>query len=162
MKAATPTAAVEFDGTAVTITRLGFGKQGRGVKTIPLSSIGSVQLRPPSAFTIMGDGVWSVSVAGEVQSSTSHRGRGAAKDAAKYDENSVVIGNVHVKAFQALTDAINAAKAQGATPTVAAAPVDTDREAVIAQIRQLGSMHHRGSVDDATFIRELHELLPRL
>lgn len=150
----------------VTITRNSFGAQGRGVKSIPLASIGSVQLRRPSAMSIVGDGVWSISVAGEVQSSSSKRGRGSAKDAARHDENSVVIGSGHVKAFQALTDAINAAKAQGSMPAApvvpVAAPVNAEREAVIAQLRQLGSMHHRGALDDQTFIKELHALLPRL
>lgn len=44
----------------------------------------------------------------------------------------------------------------------AAPPVNAAREDVISQLRQLGSMHHRGTLDDATFIKELHELLPRL
>lgn len=157
IKASTPAALVEFDGTTVKITRTGLGRQGRGVKTIPLSSIGAVQLRPPSPFRVTGNGVWSISVTGEVQSSEARWSRASAKDAAKHDENSVIIGTGHVKAFQALTDAINAAKA-GDTPGSHPAPMGD----VPAQLRQLGAMHHRGAIDDATFIRELHELLPRL
>lgn len=157
---------VEFDGQMVTITRNAFGAQGRGVKSIPLSSIGSVQLRRPSAMAIVGDGVWSISVAGEVQSSSSKRGRGVAKKAAREDENSVVIGPGHVKAFQALTDEINAAKARGSMPAVpvapVAAPVNAEREAVIAQLRQLGSMHHQGVIEDRAILDHLHSLLPRL
>lgn len=164
MEIKTLNAVVRFDGSAVMIERDMFTKQGAGVKVIPVDSIGSVQLRPPSPMSLIGDGVWSVSVAGEVQSSASKRGRGKAKDAAKHDENSVVFGRQHLKQFQALTDAINEARVgPRTTPVVAAAPVvDTAREAVIAQLRQLGSMHHDGAIDDRTFIDRLHTLLPRL
>lgn len=167
MKASTATVSVEFDGQVVTITRSVLSGQGRGSKTIHLSQIGAVQLRAPSVTAIQGDGVWSVSVMGEVQSSDSRRGRGAARKDARGDENSVVIGRGHVKAFQALTDEINAAKAgvgqQAApAPTPAAPAPNLDREGVIAQLRQLGRMHHEGQVSDEVFIGQMHQLLPRL
>jgi len=156
-----------FDGQTLTIARGGFSRQGRGRKVIPLSAIGAVQLRPPSFGAIVGDGAWSVSVAGEVQSSESRRGRGKARRAGRYDENTILVGPGHVKAFEALTAEINAAKAAPPAPVVvqapeSPAPVDQGREAVIAQLRNLGAMHHRGSIDDETFIREAHSLLPRL
>lgn len=152
-----------FDGQMLTIRRGMIGNQARGEKVIPLASIGAVQMRKPSFGALMADGVWSVSVLGEMQSSTSKRGRGQARKESRSDENSIIIKPGQVGEFQALTDAINAAKAGGGAPVVQATPVvDQDREAVIAQLRQLGSMHHRGALDDQAFIRELHELLPRL
>jgi hypothetical protein len=155
---------VSFDGSTVTITRdgvLGRMTQGRGSKTIPVSAIGAVQFRPP---TLTVNGTWSLSISGEVQSSTSARGRKAVSKVARDDENAVVVRHGQVKAFEALTAAINAARAGGGIvqPAPVAAPVDQGREALIAQLRQLGSMHHSGSIDDATFIREMHGLLPRL
>ena len=156
-----------FDGQTLTITRAGFARQGRGEKVIPLQAIGAVQLRKPSFGAIVGDGAWSVSVSGEVQSSESRRGRGNARRQGRFDENTILVGPGHVKAFEALTAEINAAKAAPPAPVVVQAPTapvpaDQGREAVIAQLRNLGSMHHRGVIDDATFIREAHSLLPRL
>ena len=173
---------VEFDGQALTIRRGGFAGQGRGEKVIPLSAIGAVQLRKPSFGAIVGDGAWSVSVMGEMQSSESRRGRGNARRQGKYDENTILIGPGHVKAFEALTAEINAAKAappapvvvQAPAPAVAPAPAPAPTPApvapsggdgvgeVVAQLRGLGEMHHRGAIDDATFIREAHILLPKL
>lgn len=143
------------------------GNQARGEKVIPLASIGAVQIRKPSFGALMADGVWSVSVLGEMQSSTSKRGRGHARKESRGDENSIIIKPSQMAAFQSLTDEINAAKAGAArspapAPAPAAPVIDQGREALIAQIRQLGSMHHSGSIDDATFIREMHGLLPRL
>lgn len=154
-----------FDGRMLTIRRGMIGNQARGEKNIPLGSIGAVQMRKPSFGAVMADGAWSVSVLGEMQSSTSGRGRGQARKESRGDENSIIFRPTQAGAFQKLTDAINAAKAGGAMPPapVQAAPmVDQSREAVIAQLRHLGSMHHSGAIDDATFIRELHGLLPQL
>lgn len=149
-----------FDGQLLTIRRGFIGTQAKGDKTIPLASIGAVQIRKPSAMALMADGVWSVSVLGEVQASTARRGIGKGRKESLDDENSIVIGPKHLATFQALTDAINAAKSGASAPT--AAVVDQAREAIIAQLQQLGAMHHRGAIDDGTFIRELHQLLPRL
>ena len=33
---------------------------------------------------------------------------------------------------------------------------------VVAQLRGVGEMHHRGVLDDEAFIREMHRLLPML
>lgn len=154
-----------FDGQMLTIRRGMIGNQARGQKAIPLASIGAVQIRKPSFGALMADGVWSVSVLGEIQSSSSARGRGHARKESKDDENSIIIKPSQMATFQQLTDAINAAKAGGARPPapVPAQPVvDLGREALIAQLRQLGSMHYSGSIDDATFIREIHGLLPKL
>ena len=154
-----------FDGQTLTITRAGFSRQGRGEKVIPLQAIGAVQLRRPSFGAIVGDGAWSVSVAGEVQSSESRRGRGNARRQGRFDENTILVGPGHVKAFEALTAEINAAKAAPPAPVVVQAPapdVPAVSGDVAAQLRNLGAMHHRGSIDDATFIAELHQLLPRL
>lgn len=159
-----------LDGHMLTITRdgvLGMMTQGRNEKAIPVASIGAVQFRPP---TLTANGVWSVSVVGEVQSSTNTRGRRAVSKVARGDENSIIVRHGQQGAFKALTDAINAAKAAPMAPVVVQAPsqqqagpvVDMDREAVIAQVRQMGDMHYRGVIDDATFIREMHALLPRL
>lgn len=154
---------VSFDGSMVTITRdgvLGRMTQGKGTKSIPLAAIGAVQFRPP---TLTANGTWSLSISGESQSSRAIRGVRATSKVARDDENTVIVRSGQVKAFEALTAEINAARAAGPAPAAPSAPaVDQDREAVIAQLRQLGSMHHSGSIDDATFIREMHGLLPKL
>ena len=156
-----------FDGQVLTITRdgvLGMMTQGRNSKQIPVASIGAVQYRPPTMAT---NGVWSVSVVGEVQSSKSVRGRKAISRVAREDENSIIVRPGQGGAFKALGDAINAAKAAPPAPVVVQAPapaadVSSVSGDVAAQLRSLGAMHHRGSIDDATFIAELHQLLPRL
>lgn len=159
-----------FDGQMLTIRRGFISNQAKGEKSIPLASIGAVQMRKPSFGALMADGVWSVSVLGEMQSSTSKRGRGHARKESRDDENSIIVKPGQMAAFQRLTDEINAAKAgttlpgpsAPAAPVMAAPMMDQGREALITQLRQLGSMHHSGSIDDATFIREMHTLLPRL
>ena len=167
-----------FDGQTLTIMRGGFSRQGRSEKVIPLHAIGAAQLRKPSFGAIVGDGAWSVSVMGEMQSSESRRGRGNARRQGKYDENTILIGPGHVKAFEALTAEINAAKAAPPAPVVvqapapAVAPAPTPAPAmplggdgvgeVVAQLRGVGEMHHRGVLDDEAFIREMHRLLPLL
>lgn len=161
-----------FDGQTLTITRAGFSRQGRSEKVIPLHAIGAAQLRKPSFGAIVGDGAWSVSVMGEVQSSESRRGRGNARRQGRYDENTILIGPGHVKAFEALTAEINAAKAAPPPPVVVQAPAPTPAPVapsggdgvgeVVAQLRGVGEMHHRGVLDDEAFIREMHRLLPLL
>ena len=167
---------VEFDGQTLTIRRGGFAGQGRGEKVIPLSAIGAVQLRKPSFGLASTDGAWSVSVMGEAQSSESRRGRGNARKQGRFDENTIILGSWHVKAFEALTAEINAAKAAPPAPVVVQAPAPAPAPTpappapsggdgvgeVVAQLRGLGEMHHRGGIDDATFIREAHILLPKL
>ena len=158
-----------FDGQALTITRngvLGMMTQGRNEKVIPLSAIGAVQYRPPTLAT---NGVWSVSVVGEVQSSKNARGMRAVAKVARDDENSIIVRHGQGAAFKALGEAINAARV---APAPAVAPAPTPAPAVpsgggvsgevAAQLRGLGAMHHRGAIDDEAFIRELHQLLPRL
>ena len=167
-----------FDGQTLTIMRGGFSRQGRSEKVIPLHAIGAAQLRKPSFGAIVGDGAWSVSVMGEMQSSESRRGRGNARRQGKYDENTILIGPGHVKAFEALTAEINAAKAAPPAPVVVQAPAPAVAPApapapavplggdgvgeVVAQLRGVGEMHHRGVLDDEAFIREMHRLLPML
>ena len=165
-----------FDGQTLTIMRGGFSRQGRSEKVIPLHAIGAVQLRKPSFGAIVGDGAWSVSVMGEMQSSESRRGRGNARRQGKYDENTILIGPGHVKVFEALTAEINAAKAAPPAPVVVQAPAPTPAPTpapvapsggdgvgeVVAQLRGVGEMHHRGVLDDEAFIREMHRLLPML
>ena len=156
-----------LDGQVLTITRdgvMGVMTQGRNSKQIPVASIGAVQYRPP---TLTANGVWSVSVVGEVQSSTNTRGRRAVSRVAREDENSIVVRHGQGAAFKALGEAINAAKAAPMPPVVVQAPAPTAEAPgvsgdVAAQLRNLGAMHHRGAIDDATFIAELHQLLPRL
>ena len=162
-----------FDGQALTITRngaLGMMTQGRNEKVIPLSAIGAVQYRPPTLAT---NGVWSVSVVGEVQSSKNARGMRAVAKVARDDENSIIVRHGQSGAFKALGEAINAARVAPA-PAVAPAPTPAPTPApaalsggdgvgeVVAQLRGLGEMHHLGAIDDATFIREAHILLPKL
>ena len=157
-----------FDGATLTISRKGFfgwATQGKGEKQIPLAALGSVQYQPP---TMSGNGVWSVSVVGEVQSSSRvGRGMNAKARAAQGDENSIIVRPGQGGAFKALGEAINAAKAAPPAPVVVQAPAPAADVSgvsgdVAAQLRNLGAMHHRGSIDDATFIAELHQLLPRL
>lgn len=150
-----------FDGQMLTIKRGMIGNQARGEKSIPLSAIGAVQMRKPSFGALMADGVWSVSVAGEVQSSVSQRGRGHGRDA-RMDENSIIFKPSQGEAFRVLTEGINAAKAGGSVPQQQAPGVNLDREGIIAQLRQAGAMHHRGALTDEAFIQAMHELLPRL
>ena len=150
-----------LDGQVLTITRdgvMGVLTQGKGVKSIPVGSIGAVQYRPP---TLTANGVWSVSVVGEVQSSTNARGRRAVSRVAREDENSIIVRPGQGAAFKALGEAINAAKVAPSAPAPVAAPAGPSGD-VAAQLRNLGAMHHRGAIDDATFIAELHQLLPRL
>ena len=167
-----------FDGQTLTIRRGGFSRQGRSEKVIPLHAIGAAQLRKPSFGAIVGDGAWSVSVMGEMQSSESRRGRGNARRQGKYDENTILIGPGHVKAFEALTAEINAAKAAPPAPVVVQAPAPAVAPApapapavpsggdgvgeVVAQLRGLGAMHWKGRLSDEDFIASIHELLPRL
>lgn len=167
---------VEFDGQTLTIRRGGFAGQGRGEKVIPLSAIGAVQLRKPSFGAIVGDGAWPVSVMGEMQSSESRRGRGNARRQGKYDEDTILIGPGHVKAFEALTAEINAAKSAPPAPVVVQAPAPAPAPSparavpsggdgvgeVVAQLRGVGEMHHRGVLADEAFIREMRRLLPML
>ena len=158
MEATGANGSVTFDGQTVVIRRdKGAGKrlQGKGEKSIPVTAISAVQLQPPG---LQGHGVWQLSLSGESAANVRHGFASANK--LMRDENTILFGNRAKPAFEAITQAIQSARAGGAPAP--AAPVDSDREAVIAQLRQLGAMHHRGSVDDATFIRELHELLPRL
>ena len=115
---------------------------------------------------------------GEMQSSESRRGRGNARRQGKYDENTILIGPGHVKAFEALTAEINAAKAAPPAPVVVQAPAPAVAPApapapavpsggdgvgeVVAQLRALGAMHWKGRLSDEDFIASIHELLPRL
>ena len=154
-----------FDGATLTISRKGFfgwATQGKGEKQIPLAALGSVQYQPP---TMSGNGVWSVSVVGEVQSSSRvGRGMNAKARAAQGDENSIIVRPGQGGAFKALGAAIAEAKARAMSPAPApamAGPAGPSGD-VAAQLRNLGSMHHRGAIDDATFIREMHTLLPQL
>ena len=162
-----------FDGQALTITRngvLGMMTQGRNEKVIPLSAIGAVQFRPPTLTT---NGVWSVSVVGEVQSSTNVRGRKAVSKVAREDENSIIVRHGQSGAFKALGEAINAARmAPPSAPAPAPAPAPTPALVapsggdgvgeVVAQLRALGAMHWKGRLSDEDFIASIHELLPRL
>ena len=84
---------------------MGRASQGRGSKVIPLSAVGAVQFQPPTFFS--GTGVWSVSVAGEVQSSKARR---SMKDLMG-DENSVVVRRGQAAEFEALSAAVNEALA---------------------------------------------------
>src|SRR5690606_18169239 len=98
--------------------------------------------------------------------------RGKARRQGRYDENTILVGPGHVKAFEALTAEINAAKAAPPAPVVVQAPAPTPAPAVpsggdgvgevVAQLRGVGEMHHRGVLDDEAFIREMHRLLPLL
>ena len=112
-----------FDGQALTITRngaLGMMTQGRNEKVIPLSAIGAVQFRPPTLAT---NGVWSVSVVGEAQSSKNARGMRAVAKVARDDENSIIVRHGQSGAFKALGEAINAARmAPPSAPAPAPAP----------------------------------------
>ena len=162
-----------FDGQALTITRngvLGMMTQGRNEKVIPLSAIGAVQFRPP---TLAANGVWSVSVVGEVQSSKNARGMRAVAKVARDDENSIIVRHGQSGAFKALGEAINAARvAPPSAPTPAPAPAPTPALVapsggdgvgeVVAQLRALGAMHWKGRLSDEDFIASIHELLPRL
>lgn len=165
MEAKGTNGAAIFDGQMLTIRRGFISNQAKGEKVIPLASIGAVQMRKPSLGALMADGVWSVSVLGEVQVSSSKRGRGAGRKESKDDENSIIFKpGGQAKAFQELTDAINAAKAAGvsAAPVTVQAPVDTGRDQLIAQLRQLGGMHWNKQISDEVFIQEVHKILPRL
>ena len=105
-----------FDGQALTITRsgvLGMMTQGRNEKVIPLSAIGAVQYRPPTLAT---NGVWSVSVVGEVQSSKPIRGVRDVARSTRDDENAVTVRSGQVKSFEALGAAIDEARRSAAVP----------------------------------------------
>lgn len=150
---------VSFDGHTVVISRSGgAGKwlQGKGDKSIPASSVSAIQLQPPG---LQGHGVWQVSLSGESAANVRHGF--ASSNKLMRDENTILFSPRAKKDFDAITQAIRDARA-GGSPVPSAHPVDADREAVVGQLRQLGSMHHRRAIDDATFIREMHELLPRL
>ena len=158
-----------FDGQALTITRngvLGMMTQGRNEKVIPLSAIGAVQYRPPTLAT---NGVWSVSVVGEVQSSKNARGMRAVAKVARDDENSIIVRPGQGAAFKALGEAIESARvAPPPAPAPAPSPAPPAPSGgdgvgeVVAQLRGVGEMHHRGVLDDEAFIREMHRLLPML
>ena len=155
----------QFDGHALTITRsgvLGMMTQGRNEKVIPLSAIGAVQFRPPTLTT---NGVWSVSVVGEVQSSKNARGMRAVAKVARDDENSIIVRHGQSGAFKALGEAINAARVappSAPAPTPAAPSGGDGVGEVVAQLRALGAMHWKGRLSDEDFIASIHELLPRL
>ena len=156
-----------FDGATLTITRhglMGRATQGKNTKQIPLHALGAVQYRPP---TLTANGVWSVGVVGEVQSSTNTRGRAAVSKVARGDENSIIVRPGQGGAFKALGEAINAAKAAPPAPVVVQAPapaadVPSVSGDVAAQLRNLGAMHWKGRLSDEGFIASIHEPLPRL
>ncbi|NHF62224.1 DUF4429 domain-containing protein [Microcella pacifica] len=89
---------VSFDGQLVTITRKGIGN--KGAKTIPLRSIGGVQIRPA---TMLVNGFLALSVSGEVGRSSG--GVGRLQDAAN-DENAVIFTKKQSADFEAFRDAV--------------------------------------------------------
>lgn len=89
---------IVFDGSLVTITRKGIGNKGQ--KSVPLRSIGGVQIRPA---TMLVNGFIQLSVSGET--SRSSGGTGRLQDAAN-DENSVIFTKKQTADFEALRDAV--------------------------------------------------------
>lgn len=94
---------IEFDGQFVTITRKGFGN--RGSKSVPIASIGAVQVKPPSTLV---NGFIQFSVAGEVTRSSG--GVGRMSDAAN-DENAVIFTKKQGEQFELLRAAVLEAQA---------------------------------------------------
>lgn len=94
---------LEFDGSLVTITRKGIGNKGQ--KSIPLRSVGAIQIRPA---TMLVNGFIQLSIAGEV--SRSSGGVGRLQDAAN-DENAVIFTKKQTPDIEAFRDAVNAALA---------------------------------------------------
>lgn len=94
---------ITFDGSLLTITRKGLGNKGQ--KSIPVASIGGVQIKPATALV---NGFIQFSVAGEITRSAG--GTGRMMDAAK-DENAVIFTKKQTADFEALRDAVLAAVA---------------------------------------------------
>lgn len=143
---------ISFDGATVVITREGFlarSTHGRSEKSLPVKSIGAVQIKPASALV---NGHIQFSVSGE--SSKKSIGFGKSQDAAK-DENAVIFTKKQAPAFEALRDAVRAAQAGGGVP----APAAPD---VASQIQQLGQLRDQGLLTDEEFDAKKAELLGRL
>lgn len=145
-------ATVTFDGTTVAITRKGFNATvvgpGAGEKRIPLRMISAIQFKASGLS-------WYIqfSFSGE---STSSR-RQSMSDLRK-DENTVEFGPKERQAFEALRDAIEAARAQEHAP----APVAAAGPTVAERIQQLAGLHDQGLISDAEFEAKRAQLLAEL
>ena len=98
---------VSFDGATVVITREGFvarSTHGRSEKALPVRAIGSVQYRPASALV---NGFIQFAVSGE--ESKRSIGFGKKGDASR-DENAVIFRKSAAAEFEAIRDAIRAAR----------------------------------------------------
>lgn len=89
---------VTLTETTLVIERRGIGQ--RGTKVVPLSKIGAVQIKPPSALV---NGFIQFSITGESARSAGGVGRSMA---AANDENSVVFTKKQTAEFEAIRDAV--------------------------------------------------------
>lgn len=135
-----------FDGSLLTITRKGIGNKGQ--KTIPLASVGGIQIRPA---TMLANGFIQLSVVGEV--SRSKGGIGRLQNAAN-DENAIIFTKKHTPEIEAFRDAVLAAQSVP-TPT----PAQPD---VADQLAKLATLRDSGVLTEDEFAAAKTELLERL
>lgn len=153
---------VSFDGDFVTIQRKGaFARLtiGKGDKRIPVSSISSVQWKPPGA---MVNGFISFSLAGGNEKQSRF---GSQTSAAANDENSVIVSKKQGPDFERLRAAIEQAIAERGRPAqqvIMQSPVAPAAPSPIEQLRQLGELHQAGVVTDEEFATKKAELLSRM
>jgi hypothetical protein len=144
---------VTFDGTTVTISRSGFmaaTTAGTGEKRIPLGMISAIQFKSATALV---HGYMQFSFSGEVQRS---RRQQSLNDRAT-DENTVQFTKAQLPAFEAIRDAIEAARVQAHNPRSAlAAP------SVAERIQQLAGLRDQGLISPEEYEAKRAQLLEQL
>lgn len=140
---------MSFDGSVVVIeSRSNLGNNPMGRRVVQLADVESVDLVEPHGAYL---GTFNVVLKG----APSRLGRSVAgRLNAVNSDTGMTFKPRQLKAVRGLAGEIESARA--------ALPPAGVRGEVAAQLRNLGSMHHRGAIDDATFIREMHTLLPQL
>lgn len=140
-----------FDGQYVTITREGFlgrATHGRGEKRLHITSISSVQWKPPGALT---NGFIQLSIGGaDHQAAKGHRTLDATKD-----ENSVVFTKKQAPGFEQLRAALEQAIAAQHSPQKSApAPASLADE-----LAKLAALRDQGVLSDTEFEAQKARLL---
>jgi hypothetical protein len=148
---------ISFDGDFITIHRKGVLARltvGKGDKRFPISSVTSVQWKPPG---IAMNGFISFSLGG----GNERRSRfGSQTTSAVHDENSIIVTKRQAPQFDRLRGAIEAAIAERGRPvqpfhqTMAPTPGD--------QIKQLAELYAAGILSDEEFSQKKAELLRRM
>lgn len=139
---------MSFDGRSVAVeVRSNIGNRPMGRRVIAVSDVETVDVVPPRGAYL---GTFNVVPKGAPPKlGRSVHGRWNAVNS----DTGITFKPKQLAAVEAFAREVEAARA---------ASVAAPAGGVTAQLRTLGAMHHRGAIDDATFIREAHLLLPQL